>query len=58
MLAGRGTKKLVLGHLSKNNNLPSVAERTVRRALEGRDTDLYVAPEYGRLEVEVAPCFA
>ncbi len=58
VLAGRGTKKLVLGHLSKNNNLPSVAERTVRRALEGRDTDLYVAPEYGRLEVEVAPCFA
>ena len=53
VLARQGTKKLVLGHLSKNNNLPSVAERTVRRALEGTDTALYVAPEYGRLEVTV-----
>ena len=53
VLAQRGTKKLVLGHISKNNNLPSVAERTVRRALEGRDTLLYVAPELGRLEVTV-----
>ena len=53
VLAHGGTKKLVLGHLSKNNNLPSVAERAVRRALEGTDTALYVAPELGRLEVDV-----
>ena len=53
VLARRGTKTLVLGHLSKNNNRPSVAESAVCRALEGTDTVLYVAPELGRLEVDV-----
>lgn len=58
VLARRGTNKIVLGHLSKNNNLPRVACSAVQRALEGTNTALYVAPEYGRLELEVeaAPC--
>ena len=56
VLAERGTKSIVLGHLSKNNNLPSVALNTVRRALVGTDTALYVAPESGCLEVDVTPC--
>lgn len=58
VLAGRGTGKIVLGHISKNNNVPGLARRTVCRALEGRDTELFLAPESGCLEVEVAPCFA
>lgn len=57
VLAQRGTRQIVLGHLSKNNNLPRVALDTVQRALEGTDTALYAAPEYGRLEVDISPCF-
>ena len=34
VLADSGTRQIVLGHLSKNNNLPSLARRTVSRALE------------------------
>ncbi len=56
VLAQRGTRQIVLGHLSKNNNRPQVALDTVRRALEGTDTALYAAPEYGRLALEVSPC--
>ena len=57
VLARQGTKDIVLGHLSKNNNIPGLARRTVARALEGTDTALYVAPEYGRLALEVSsPC--
>lgn len=57
VLARQGTRQIVLGHLSKNNNLPALARRTVCRALEGTRAEIAVAPEYGRLEVEVAPCF-
>ena len=56
VLAGQGTGKIVLGHISKNNNVPGLARRTVCRALEGRDTELYLAPEAGCLEVEVTAC--
>ena len=56
VLAQRGTRKIVLGHLSKNNNLPGLARRTVCRALEGRETELFIAPESGCLQVEVAAC--
>lgn len=53
VLAGRGVRQIVLGHLSKNNNLPGLARRTVARALESSGAALYVAPEYGRLDLEV-----
>ena len=36
-LCKAGTKHFILGHLSKENNLPQVAERTVIRALEAED---------------------
>lgn len=36
-LCKSGTKHFILGHLSKENNLPQVAERTVIRALEAED---------------------
>jgi phosphoribosyl 1,2-cyclic phosphodiesterase len=36
-LCRKGTRHFILGHLSKENNLPQVAERTVLRALEAED---------------------
>lgn len=57
VLARRGTKKLVLGHLSRENNRPALALRAVSRALEGTETEVFAAPELGFLEVETA-CFA
>lgn len=44
--AGQGTEKIVLAHLSKENNLPSVAMAAARRALEatGVTAELYAAP--------------
>ena len=60
VLAGQGARRIVLGHISKNNNLPGLARRTVCRGLEGRETELLVAPESGCLDVEVdgLSCFA
>lgn len=55
-LARRGAQKLVLAHLSRQNNLPSLAREAVLPALEGTQTELYIAPERGRLDIEVAPC--
>ncbi len=57
VLARRGTGCVVLGHLSRKNNTPALARQTVFRSLEGTDTRLYVAPELGRLALEVEPCF-
>ena len=51
-LAETGTRRIVLGHLSQENNTPSAALRTVGSALSaggfvpGRDVELYVAPAY------------
>lgn len=51
-LCKAGTKHFILGHLSKENNLPQVAERTVLRAMEeedlfrDRDFTLQVANRY------------
>ncbi len=52
-LAESGTKTVILGHLSRENNTPDTALRTVRRALEGTDTKLLCAPPLGCLEVKV-----
>ena len=57
VLAQRGTGQVVIGHISKHNNIPGLARRTIARALEGTGAQLYVAPELGRLDVEVEPCF-
>ncbi len=51
-LADRGTKQIILGHLSRENNTPSTALRTVTEALAGRDTALYAAPQDDRLTLE------
>jgi phosphoribosyl 1,2-cyclic phosphodiesterase len=55
-LAGSGTRQIILGHLSRENNRPAIAYQTVRAALEGTETALCVAPAAERLTVEVEPC--
>ena len=62
-LAGAGTKRLVLAHLSRENNLPELARETVAAALAeaGRTAELFVVPERGGLELrwtkEAEPCW-
>ena len=53
LLAENGTRQIVLGHLSRENNRPELALATVGRALEGLDTRLCCAPPLGPLELEV-----
>ena len=60
-LAKTGVGIFVLGHLSRENNRPRLAETAVREALDGegfRAAALCVAPEEGDLELEVTPCCA
>ena len=52
-LADLGTRQIVLGHLSKQNNTPAAAMSTVAAALEGKDTALFCAPDFGCLTVTV-----
>jgi len=56
-LAERGTGSIILGHLSKENNTPQKARQAVEGALAGTRTRLYIAPETGRLDVFIEPCF-
>ncbi len=55
-LAQSGTRRIVLGHLSRENNTPAVALRAVRNALAETEASVYAAPEAGCLTVEVLPC--
>ena len=52
-LAESGTRTIILGHLSRENNTPSAALRTVGEALAGTGAALLCAPPFGRLEVKV-----
>ena len=52
-LVSAGTRTVILGHLSRENNTPETARRTVQAALEGTEAKLLVAPELGCLEVKV-----
>ncbi len=52
-LAESGTGTIILGHLSRENNTPSVALRAVESALEGTGARLLCAPPVGPLEVKV-----
>ncbi len=52
-LAGSGTGTIILGHLSRENNTPDKAMRTVGAALAGTDVSLLCAPAFGALEVKV-----
>ncbi|MBR1566998.1 MAG: MBL fold metallo-hydrolase [Oscillospiraceae bacterium] len=55
-LAETGTKTVILGHLSKQNNRPELALRETEQALEDRDVRLFCAPVYGCLSLEVGEC--
>ena len=52
-LAEHGTGTIVLAHLSRQNNTPDAARRTVAAALEGTETKLLCAPESGCMELTV-----
>lgn len=43
-LAKNGTRHIILGHISRENNTPEAALRTVGAALEGLSVQLYAAP--------------
>lgn len=58
-LARSGVRKLVLGHLSPENNTPQRAMSAVREALDAdgwADVTVWVAPRDGEICVEVEPC--
>ena len=60
-LAERGTGRIALGHLSRENNTPRLARDTVRAALDAAGhaaVELYVAPAEGDMELEIEPCCA
>ena len=52
-LAESGTGRIILGHLSRENNTPQKAMETSLAALEGMETELYCAPVLGCLTVKV-----
>lgn len=52
-LAENGTGKIILGHLSRENNTPSAAMHAVEEAIAGTGAALLCAPASGFLEVEV-----
>ena len=59
-LAMNGTRRIILGHLSRENNTPEKAMAESRAALAGLTAELYCAPVSGCLELPVersAPCF-
>ena len=59
-LACSGTRSIILGHLSRENNTPSLALRTVREVLGDRDVSVCAAPADERLTVNIEerqPCF-
>jgi phosphoribosyl 1,2-cyclic phosphodiesterase len=60
LLAESGMRQLVLGHLSRENNLPSKARDTVCSLLTQRGyghIPVAVAPADGDLEWEIEPCW-
>ncbi len=52
-LAENGTRRIILAHLSRENNSPEKALAETGRALQGTETELYCAPVLGCLTVGV-----
>lgn len=52
-LVDSGTGYILLGHLSRENNTPEAAFRTVSAALGGRKTHLFVVPAAERFTLEI-----
>lgn len=58
-LAENGTMRIILGHLSKENNTPETALDESRSALDGTRAELYRAPSSGFMSFEIGetqPC--
>lgn len=58
-LAENGTTRIILGHLSKENNTPETALSESRAALDGTRAELYCAPSSGFMSFEIwetQPC--
>lgn len=51
LLADSGTRQIILGHLSQQNNTPEAAKTAVSEALSGRNVKIYTAPANKLLEV-------
>ena len=51
-LADKGTRRVILGHLSRENNRPGLAMAESGQALMGSSTELFCAPVFGCLELE------
>lgn len=52
-LAENGTRQIVLGHLSRENNRPELALQTCGQALEGLDVSLHCAPPLGIVRLSI-----
>lgn len=52
-LAEAGTRTVILGHLSRENNRPELALAETGRLLEGSGTLVYCAPVWGCLSLEI-----
>ena len=52
-LALGGTKQIILGHLSRENNTPALAMRAAGESTAGLPVELYCAPVYGCLSLPV-----
>jgi len=52
-LVGEGTKRIILGHLSRENNTPELAVKAASQAIYRTEAELYCAPVHGFLEVAV-----
>ena len=52
-LCQHGTRQVILGHLSKENNRPDIALSAVRQQLMGLPVELYCAPPSGGLTLTV-----
>ena len=52
-LSETGTRTVILGHLSRENNRPEIALAETGRALDGRDVRVFCAPVSGCLSLEV-----
>lgn len=55
-LCESGTRKIILGHLSRENNTPETALGCVSAALAGMEVSLCCAPVFGCLSLEVGVC--
>ena len=52
-LALGGTRQIILGHLSRENNTPALAMRAAGESTAGLPVELYCAPVYGCLRLKV-----